>query len=101
MTTETNPVEQSQPSPVRRVSAVQDARERLSDYVETTIEPTDLRTLVAVLLHTLNDVEGYAGAVNRGSRDLLDVLDAVDITGNGRAVEAVGASMYALRNTVR
>jgi chemotaxis regulatin CheY-phosphate phosphatase CheZ len=95
-----NPVEQSQPSPVRRVSALQDARERLSDYAATGIEPTDARHLIALVLSALDGTEDYAESVSVGVRDLLDNLDAVDITGNGRAVEAVGAAIYSLRRTI-
>lgn len=88
-----NGVERTGPTPVRRVPPLQEARERLSDFVETGIEPTaDMRALIDLVLRGLDSCEKWGQTMNRTGRELLWALQPLGISGQTAEVVRFGTA---------
>lgn len=110
MSTTEQAVEQSEapalpgmPTPApRRVSPLQDAVERLGDYVATGIEPTgDMRDMIGRVLHAFTGCSAHAQHLTTAGRDALDAIDRLTISGPARSVEAYGVLVAELRDALR
>lgn len=90
------------PSPVRRVSPLQDAVERLSDYAATGIEPTgDVRDMIGRVLHALSNCRQHADALTREGRELLWSIEPLLVQGEAPHVERFGLAISSFRGAVR
>lgn len=97
-----DPADVRGPSPVRRVSPLTDAVERLSDYVATGIVPTgDVREMLSILIDAFITCGDTNDAIRLAGREMMWAVEPLTVQGEMPHVERFGVAASAFRQSIR